>query len=53
MKYYGGVVPEIASRSQLEKIDIIIDATLRQANISINDIDVIAVTNRPGLVGFF
>ncbi len=48
---YGGVVPEIASRSQLEKIDIIIDATLRQANISINDIDVIAVTNRPGLVG--
>lgn len=48
---YGGVVPEIASRSQLEKIDIIIDYALKKASIAINDIDAIAVTNRPGLVG--
>ncbi|KKP23806.1 MAG: putative tRNA threonylcarbamoyladenosine biosynthesis protein Gcp [candidate division TM6 bacterium GW2011_GWF2_28_16] len=48
---YGGVVPEIASRSHLEKIDIIIQAALDQANINLNNIDYIAVTNKPGLVG--
>lgn len=48
---YGGVVPEIASRSHLEKIDIIIDQALKDAKITLDDIDVIAVTNKPGLVG--
>jgi len=48
---YGGVVPEIASRSHLEKIDIIIQAALDQANTNLNNIDYIAVTNKPGLVG--
>ncbi|MFA6263519.1 MAG: tRNA (adenosine(37)-N6)-threonylcarbamoyltransferase complex transferase subunit TsaD [Candidatus Babeliales bacterium] len=48
---YGGVVPEIASRSQLEKIDIIVAHALAKAGISIEHIDGIAVTNRPGLVG--
>ncbi len=50
-KIYGGVVPEIASRSQLEKIDLIVQHALTQANCSINDIDALAVTNGPGLVG--
>lgn len=48
---YGGVVPEIASRSQLEKIDGIISAALEQSKISFKDIDIIAVTNKPGLAG--
>ena len=48
---YGGVVPEIASRSHLEKIDIIIEQALKQANKTLDEIDVIAVTSKPGLVG--
>jgi N6-L-threonylcarbamoyladenine synthase len=48
---YGGVVPEIASRSQLEKIDVMTAKALRDANIALADIDTIAVTHKPGLVG--
>ncbi len=48
---FGGVVPEIASRSHLEKIAPIIQAALDKAHVSFQDIDVIAVTNRPGLPG--
>lgn len=48
---YGGVVPEIASRSQLEKIDEIVASALTKAHVSFAHIDAIAVTNRPGLVG--
>lgn len=48
---FGGVVPEIASRSQLEKISPIVYHALSQANVKINDIDVIAVAKGPGLVG--
>lgn len=48
---YGGVVPEIASRSQLEKIQPIVDVVLSRTGILIKDIDVIAVTTTPGLVG--
>jgi N6-L-threonylcarbamoyladenine synthase len=48
---YGGIVPEIASRSQLEKIDLIIKHTLLSANVDLNNIDAIAVTNKPGLAG--
>lgn len=48
---YGGVVPEIASRSQLEKINEITQEALLQAKTSLNNIDVIAVTNKPGLAG--
>jgi N6-L-threonylcarbamoyladenine synthase len=48
---YGGVVPEIASRSHLEKIDIIIDQALKEANLTLDEIDAVAVTNKPGLVG--
>lgn len=50
-KHYGGVVPEEASRSQIEKIGTIIASALKQANITLNDIDTIAVTTKPGLSG--
>lgn len=48
---YGGVVPEIASRSHLEKIGPIVRAALADAEKTIDDIDYIAVTNKPGLAG--
>lgn len=48
---YGGVVPEIASRSHLEKIDSIVNFTLQQAGVDLQQIDAIAVTNKPGLAG--
>lgn len=48
---YGGVVPEIASRSHLEKIRPIIEAALSQAQVTFDDISTIAVTNKPGLPG--
>ncbi len=50
-KNFGGVVPELASRSQLEKINPIVEHALTHAQLSLDDIDVIAVTNRPGLPG--
>jgi N6-L-threonylcarbamoyladenine synthase len=48
---FGGVVPEIASRAHLERILPVIDETLRRANLSLDDIDVVAVANTPGLAG--
>lgn len=50
-KIYGGVVPEIASRMHIEIIDSIIDEALDTANVTFDDIDAIAVTYGPGLVG--
>lgn len=50
-KNFGGVVPELASRSQLEKINSIVTVALKQAALTLDEIDVIAVTNRPGLPG--
>lgn len=50
-KKYGGVIPEIASRSHLEKINPIITAALETAQVNLQDIDAIAVTNKPGLPG--
>src|SRR5262245_54802206 len=50
-KHFGGVVPELASRSQLEKINSIVIHALEQAKMTFDDVDVIAVTNRPGLAG--
>jgi len=50
-KNFGGVVPELASRSQLEKINPIVQEALNRANITLDDIDVVAVTNKPGLPG--
>ncbi len=48
---YGGVVPEIASRMHVEKINLVIIEALEKANLSLDDIDVIGVTYGPGLVG--
>ena len=48
---FGGVVPEIASRSHIEKINPVIEEALSQANMRLADIDAVAVTYGPGLVG--
>ena len=48
---YGGVVPEIASRKHLEKIDDVIRMALEEAHCTYEDLDAIAVTYGPGLVG--
>lgn len=48
---YGGVVPEIASRKHIEKINPVITEALEQAKCTLEDIDAIAVTYGPGLVG--
>ena len=48
---YGGVVPEIASRKHIEKINQVIKEALSQANVTLDDINVIGVTYGPGLVG--
>ena len=48
---YGGVVPEIASRKHIEKINQVIESALTEANVSLKDITAIAVTYGPGLVG--
>ncbi len=48
---YGGVVPEIAGRSHLEKILPVVDAALNSAGLELGDLDAIAVTQRPGLIG--
>lgn len=50
-KVYGGVVPEIASRKHIESIDYVVDEALKEANVTFQDIDAIAVTYGPGLVG--
>ena len=50
-KKFGGVVPEVASRRHIETIDAVIDEALDEANVTFNDIDAIAVTYGPGLVG--
>ena len=50
-KLYGGVVPEVASRHHIKKITYVLDAALKEANLALNDIDRIAVTTHPGLVG--
>lgn len=48
---YGGVVPEIASRKHIEKINQVIEEALAQANVKLDDITAVAVTYGPGLVG--
>jgi len=47
----GGVVPELASRHHLEQIDLVIDAALERAGCGLGDLDGVAVTYGPGLVG--
>ena len=50
-KKYGGVVPEIASRNHIENITLVIEDTLNKAGMVMEQIDAIAVTNGPGLIG--
>lgn len=50
-KKYGGVVPEIASRMQLEIITEVADAAVREAGVSLKDIGLVSVTSGPGLLG--
>ncbi|MBE4906543.1 tRNA (adenosine(37)-N6)-threonylcarbamoyltransferase complex transferase subunit TsaD [Bacillus luteolus] len=50
-KRFGGVVPEIASRHHVEQMTIVLEEAMNQANIDFSDIDAIAVTEGPGLVG--
>lgn len=50
-KRFGGVVPEIASRHHVEQITLVLEEALAQANVDIKDMDAIAVTEGPGLVG--
>lgn len=50
-KLYGGVVPEIASRKHIEKINQVIEEALKEAGATLDDIDAIGVTYGPGLVG--
>jgi len=48
---YGGVVPELAARSHVERLPDVVDAALEEAGIVLGDIDLVAVTRGPGLVG--
>ena len=50
-KDYGGVVPEIASRNHVKNITIVLEECLEKANMKMEDIDAIAVTYGPGLIG--
>jgi N6-L-threonylcarbamoyladenine synthase len=50
-KPFGGVVPELAARDHLEKIDPIVDKALTKAGVSLEEIEAIAVTQGPGLIG--
>lgn len=50
-KEFGGVVPEIASRHHIENISYVFESSLKKANVSMEDIDYIAVTKNPGLIG--
>ncbi len=48
---FGGIVPELASRKQLEYLTPVISACMQKAGVSYNDLDCVAVTNGPGLIG--
>ena len=50
-RLYGGVVPEIASRKHIEKINQVVEVALKEADVTLDDIDAIGVTYGPGLVG--
>jgi N6-L-threonylcarbamoyladenine synthase len=48
---YGGVVPELAARAHLQKVDVVVDRALQEAGVTLDDIDVFGVTAGPGLIG--
>lgn len=51
VRKYGGVVPEVAARAHVEKIDPVVDQALAEAGVSIADLDGISATTGPGLIG--
>src|SRR5688572_18349716 len=48
---YGGVVPELASRAHMQHIVPVVDSALKKANVSLSDLNAIAFTQAPGLIG--
>lgn len=48
---YGGVVPELAARAHLQRVDSVVDEALAKADVTLDDIDVFGVTAGPGLIG--
>ena len=50
-RLYGGVVPEIAGRAHIEAISGVVERALSEANVQISDLDGVAVTTHPGLIG--
>ena len=50
-KQFGGVVPEIASRNHIEAISSVVEEAIKQANLKMENIDLVACTYGPGLVG--
>lgn len=48
---YGGVVPEVASRMHVKKVTYVLDQALKEAKMTYSDLDLIAVTSEPGLIG--
>lgn len=50
-KKFGGVVPEVASREHVAKITLVFEEAFKKANVKVEDIDLVAVTHHPGLIG--
>ncbi len=50
-KVYGGVVPEVAARAHVDKIDVVIEQAVREAGVDFTSIDAVAATAGPGLIG--
>jgi N6-L-threonylcarbamoyladenine synthase len=50
-RLYGGVVPELASRAHLRTVDDVVDGALREAGVTLDDVDLVGVTAGPGLIG--
>ena len=48
---FGGVIPEVASRKHIQKITVVFEQCLKEANMTPKDIDLVAVTTHPGLIG--
>ncbi len=48
---YGGVVPEVASRHHLELVNVVVEEALAQAGTALADVEAVAATSRPGLIG--
>ena len=47
---YGGVVPEVAARHHLVTVNAVVDQALEEAGLGLEDVEVVAVTQRPGLI---